>query len=410
MTMTIPIAAILASSPDERQRRSALQRLRSTHGAREDIGASVSGIVARMAWVQREFGEATAKLTESLLLAADMMLHNWRHQKGDSPELERLIPWIGRELRNAARRGDDPWAALMGVARLPSVEVHRLNTVVVSVTSTSDRNGLSDLMDWYREVRPRVDILRMSMAEALAASEAWHDRFVVSMEGAPRPGEAVFRVHEYPGWTVQRLTTRKQLEDEGKTLGHCIGGRHYYDQSRKGLIELYSLRDPDGKAWASWEIVVNRNGSKTIKQLKSKNNDSLVSVEMGTLEERRVARDVAWEFSTSPLIGHQGHLPDGIMLLDPDRKEELERSDDKQSMTEELEARIACPLCGGAPDQYANPGFEYYRIQVNDGRIDVWNSEFDSNDDEGPHLTCYACRHDYWPGAEFDFYDVADFN
>lgn len=82
-------------------------------------------------------------------------------------------------------------------------------------------------------------------------------------------------VYEYPsGFYVAKLTTAKQLRDEGRKLGHCIGRERYIKQAKLGDREFYSLRTAGGKSKFTIEVVPKRKRDATypVKQIKGKNN------------------------------------------------------------------------------------------------------------------------------------------
>jgi len=82
----------------------------------------------------------------------------------------------------------------------------------------------------------RVDLGRVSAGEAFEAV----DKFRIF--GPAEPGEVVYRFAD--GWTLQKLTTRSQLTQEGEIMQHCVG--NYCAKVQAGESVIYSLRDPQG--------------------------------------------------------------------------------------------------------------------------------------------------------------------
>lgn len=87
-----------------------------------------------------------------------------------------------------------------------------------------------------------VDIGRLSIEQAIdAAKEFEHE------ETSAERGEVVWRFDD--GFTVQRLTTERQFDEEGEAMQHCVGS--YCDEVRRGDSLIYSLRDPKDRPHAT---------------------------------------------------------------------------------------------------------------------------------------------------------------
>lgn len=113
---------------------------------------------------------------------------------------------------------------------------------------------LNHWADWYRSDHPSrqgQDIMKMKIPELHQRIKDW-DTDMRDKAG----GEAVTRgdiEHHYPdGWTVQKLTTPEQLEEEGEKMGHCVGG--YAGNVSRGQSLIYSLRDHQNEPHATWEV------------------------------------------------------------------------------------------------------------------------------------------------------------
>ena len=92
----------------------------------------------------------------------------------------------------------------------------------------------------------RIDLGKKTLAEVLEATAD----FKVTM-GKIRQGRVDYQFAD--GWTIQELRSKRELEDEGKLLQHCVGG--YCKDVESGKSQIFSLRDPDGNpiATAEWQ-------------------------------------------------------------------------------------------------------------------------------------------------------------
>ena len=117
---------------------------------------------------------------------------------------DKFLPWVYRELRTSN---------------------HDIHDVV---------ELLQDLPEWQRATK--ADVGRLTFAQVALAMSIW------------RAADTVKRIaHRFAnGWYVLRLWRRKELEDEGEQMDHCVGGLEWYQEVRAGTKAIYSLRDPDG--------------------------------------------------------------------------------------------------------------------------------------------------------------------
>jgi len=93
-----------------------------------------------------------------------------------------------------------------------------------------------------------IDINKVSAQDALDQSNAWG---LLQPKGDIVPGTVVYTFDD--GWTFQELTTRPQLECEGRkdVLFHCVKSYKVRDIGVK--YRIFSLRDPDGWPHATME-------------------------------------------------------------------------------------------------------------------------------------------------------------
>ena len=121
---------------------------------------------------------------------------------------------------------------------------------------------LPSVMDWVTALHP--DLTGLDWHDVLLASQTWHRRFVQAGFGSPcAPALVVLRWPD--GWTLQRLTEKKDFAREGTSMGHCIGGpdrgrgvrdgeSSYWQSARDDVTRVFSLRDPDGRPQATVEM------------------------------------------------------------------------------------------------------------------------------------------------------------
>ncbi len=113
---------------------------------------------------------------------------------------------------------------------------------------------LQDLfLDWFEAVHPNLS--PMTFQEAWAAQDAWHRQFATTAAfRSALSGGIPFAV--WPdGARLVRLATKKQCEEEGLSMGHCVGG--YWSSVRESECVILSYRDPDGFPQATAEITRN---------------------------------------------------------------------------------------------------------------------------------------------------------
>lgn len=135
--------------------------------------------------------------------------------------------------------------------------------VLISVKNQEDRidsgffhDGVLPAIRDYVVANPDVDLYAMSLREAEEAADEWHANFAQQrvIGAAKRTGMVVARWPD--GCTLQRLSTGKAVEEEGKHLGHCVGG--YWKKVRQDKTMIFSYRDPDNVPLITMEIEVGR--------------------------------------------------------------------------------------------------------------------------------------------------------
>jgi hypothetical protein len=132
-----------------------------------------------------------------------------------------LIPWAFQHLRRVGQRNE-------GEALHMAYDFRESSNI---------------LLAWYLATKP--DLTKIDLAEAIDTAEEWEAT------------QAAKVVYEFPdGWTMRRLTTRRELEVEGDRMEHCVGGWEYCNKVYTGTSIIYSLRDPADEPYATLEWLV----------------------------------------------------------------------------------------------------------------------------------------------------------
>jgi len=106
-----------------------------------------------------------------------------------------------------------------------------------------------DTMDWVnalvdedRRIR-RID--RMSWAEAMAQSHAWHAALAKVRKVSAGVLDGTRKVMDLKGGAFAvELETQPAFRAEGQNMGHCVGG--YYNKYAAGQTRIISIRDANG--------------------------------------------------------------------------------------------------------------------------------------------------------------------
>lgn len=242
--------------------------------------------------------QSQRELMEGLLRHLEETGHDGMFRRMDS---DPIWPWVARELNRAKKRSVKAGYATEYVKLL------------------DDLSGKGPALALWQETE-RVDLTKTSAYDALAALETFQ------LQRGVEQGDVVY---EWPdGWTVQKLTTPLQLEDEGEQMQHCVGG--YCAEVEAGDTVIYSLRDPQGDPHATMEI---KAGSSRFEQVQGKQNrdpkpeyqeriDEFARAEgikpagLTSLEEESAARlgieraELEWEGSFNPVVHREGAFPD----------------------------------------------------------------------------------------------------
>jgi|APSaa5957512576_1039674.scaffolds.fasta_scaffold03945_1 hypothetical protein len=399
--LAIQLLSSLSCAP-EGLRRGALYRVVNMNAETEAGTRKLRGVQARMGWVERQFGSCVKRVTEMLLI--DLGYRIWDHEY---PRIVPLIPWLGREVRDLKDDFTGGWKLLESACELDEAGDDDGEIVLGAVKLVPRLSeDVRTIIDWYVELDERPDILRMDMKEAYDIAHAWHEQLKVNAEkGMPRPGVVVLDLGSVTegdaarGWTLQDLDTRKRIEAEGKVMGHCVSGRQYWDQVRDGHSKIYSLRDPAGRPWVTWQVttpegaVSPEGASVSISQVKGRGNLNVASYEPGRfdglddVETCDLIRDLAVIASGWVLTGVaeiDGPTADRLksstdlalsvaMFGKPSQVVEgdEEADEDDEQWEDRYPPVLACPNCGNDLSYeigaFANVGRRIH-IEVTDGR------------------------------------------
>lgn len=167
-----------------------------------------------------------------------------------------LFPWVATQLAKEAKE----------VARKPRGSSLNMDDYQELLVDLRAKGTL--LANWFVATRP--DLTKTSASDALDLAEAWsEEREREEAEAAKlsqTQGEIVYKFKD--GYTIQKLTTKPQLDAEGDVMQHCVGG--YCDAVKHGRAVIYSLRDTKGRPHVTIEYDPD---SKFVKQIKGKQND-----------------------------------------------------------------------------------------------------------------------------------------
>lgn len=187
--------------------------------------------------------------------------------------------------------------------------------------------------------------LRQIVDEANKAMRRLNSRGVKGNSG----GETV---HEFEnGYSIVRLTTTGQLEDESAMMQHCVGQGAYHQRVMDETTAIFSLRDPAGKAHATIEIDL-KNGS--VEQVKGKQNViprmdyfSLVATWLNTQKYKYDCDDLPIGYAADSVgkLVNLATLPDGAVF---DGELSFDISDDgaMPPLPENLTVKGDLRICG----------------------------------------------------------------
>jgi len=155
---------------------------------------------------------------------------------GSNP-YEKYLPWVAQQL-NAMRKRQGK---------------------VDEGTAQDLSRRLRAIAEWAEA--ERVDLGRVDAKTAVAKAKEYE----VALEDEVPQGRVVLPFDD--GFTVQRLTTKEQLDAEGVAMQHCVGS--YCDRVLYDKVHIYSVRDAKGNPHVTIEYNPMTNG---IVQVRGKQN------------------------------------------------------------------------------------------------------------------------------------------
>lgn len=194
-----------------------------------------------------------------------------------------------------------PWLARLVAAELRLVRKGKQDANALYSTLLRLSHNLDLIADWGHGTHP--NIMNLTLGQVLYRARRWHAALArQKMLEAVSTGEVVYRFRD--GWTVQRLTTYKHLQDEGRAMGHCIGqGEHYYGTILRGTHAAFSIRDADGHPVVTLYGSVDEDGIVHLEQAKLREN-ALPHTEEICNRIAEAGVHVGWE------PGHSHHYED----------------------------------------------------------------------------------------------------
>jgi hypothetical protein len=145
-----------------------------------------------------------------------------------------LFPWMATQLAREVKKTKPPYDAS--------------NSGDYYVHLDEFRSKGTMLAQWFVDTKP--NLTKLDAADVLNEAYEWALEREEGEKAQKQQGEVVHTFKD--GYTVQKLTTEKQLEAEGDVMQHCVGG--YYDEVRRGKTEIYSIRDPKGRPHVTIEF------------------------------------------------------------------------------------------------------------------------------------------------------------
>lgn len=191
-------------------------------------------------------------------------LSSWRAPPAS--RFDAYLPWVAREFDRIYKPYGEV-AKKLGLPAWPyaSPGEHHPPSVAFVAGMVVDRSNVlvqrfRSIVDWAEA--EHVDLNKYDWEAALAEADRWGKaRAFEEMS----QGRVVFAFDD--GWTVQELRAKRELEDEGEVMQHCVG--ESFEDVEANHVQIYSLRDPARQPHATMEWVVDGG---YVSQLRGKQN------------------------------------------------------------------------------------------------------------------------------------------
>lgn len=187
-----------------------------------------------------------------------------------TPQTDAMMPWVTREWKKGRILGPDstrnhisymePFEGMPEIGRTMVPNNPGENPVNGGryITPIS-RDEFSHWADWYNSDHPTrqgTDIMGLHAHDVANRVDEYNKDMALNQGGSAEDYGRV--VHKYPdNWSIQELNSEKLLEQEGDSMGHCVGGGGYWPNVRRGDTLVYSLRDHKNEPHATMEITPN---------------------------------------------------------------------------------------------------------------------------------------------------------
>jgi len=185
-------------------------------------------------WVDGRYGDAEADRYTAEI--------GWADMRASPPpkhyEHDYIFPWIAREIHRAL--------PLVLVGEIQDFDIPTFDAAHLGKIALSSRlwRKAHKIVRWAAATR--ADLNSLTATQAVEQLEAWIPYMPIS------PGEVVYRFAD--GWTIQRLTTVQQLDQEGDLVQNCLGDGRYDQDMLEGRIDILSLRNKRGRPRCSMEF------------------------------------------------------------------------------------------------------------------------------------------------------------
>lgn len=214
-------------------------------------------------------------------------------QLGEDTRYDRYLPWaaaalkaqekaavrrwkdLGRQYErrySRAEMGPETADAVASLRKLKRLDQVRLATMQALPTDEwreiwhEAQDGAARLATFFRIITDwaqaeGVDLGGYSIDDAIWEAREWGRRREAELRAGCTPMPKSTVVYEWPdGWTVVDLRSQRELYCEGQVMRHCVDEYEEADLvAQGGSIQLFSLRDPEGRPRLTMEFASEQN-------------------------------------------------------------------------------------------------------------------------------------------------------
>lgn len=216
-----------------------------------------------------------ARVVNAWLKAAQLL----RPRSPTIAEIDSLgcVDWtkVDPPSRNFADTQDEYWdedfvkaLSPAGIKFVDTLARQRLKSRIHHASLVRLHEVLPNIVSWVNDKKTKVDLLKLTAAEAFRAGVAYGKR---QYEEADAPKTVVYKDDKY---LFTELKTKEELEREGACQNHCVGG--YWQQVRDGRSRIISMRTLDNARIATIELEYDKKaGQHFVTQIKGRGNSEL---------------------------------------------------------------------------------------------------------------------------------------